>query len=124
MNNPSTWIIAGLVSICLLCGVLVKCERDARVEVEKELAIAQEVNKANDEALKKLNKIQETTDAAIASFINNKEDIEKLRKSLTASIQRLLTTNEDFRKWYSATLPSDVIRVYNETARTAPDNGK
>lgn len=105
------------IALFLSSATLYSCERSERLAVEKELTVVKEVNKTNDEAIKTLKKYQESTNAALAAFIDSKEDIEKLRKSLTASIQKLLTTNEDFRKWFMSTVPVDAVRLYNETGR-------
>lgn len=124
MNDISTGIIGVLLILLASTGALYKCERDARVEVEQSYAVALEVNKANDAALQTIKEFQESTTAAVSAFVDSKVEIDKLRKSVNASIKRLLSTNEDFRKWFSSIVHPDAVRLYNETGRATQDNGK
>ena len=115
MNTIQTYVIGALVIVLVVAGYFYKEERVAHQESIKSLAVAVEVNKANEAAIAKYKEFKAAQDKALDKMAESNEAMEKLRKSLTSSVNKLVATNEKFREWFLIAVDSDAIRVYNET---------
>lgn len=124
--NITGYIAIGVVFILLALGALYNCERKARLQAEKDLAVAIEVNKNNAAYIEQMNKFKEQTEQALKQYDESKKDLEQVLSAVNESTKKILATNEEFRKWFSSTVPADAIRLYNKTKRTGgtPGNNK
>lgn len=125
-GNKSNYIIAALVAALCAVGGLYKCERDTRIQAERNTAVAVSVNEANVKSLSELQSWKESLDVSIEKLASDRKEIDGLRKELRSGIQTVLKSNEDARKWADTPIPVDFIRMYNaaQNNNTNSDGGK
>jgi uncharacterized protein HemX len=116
---------AALLAALAIGGWLYKHERDAREQAQRDLAVATEVNRANDAAFTELKRQQAASEHALSTFADSKAELDKMRVTLDTATKQMARSNEQFRKWIDALVDAGAVRLYNEAKRpgAAPGDG-
>lgn len=117
----SNYVTISLIVVLVAIGYFFKLEREANAEARKELSIALAVNQAQEEALAQMQEFKEQQERALAAMADSSAEIAKLRKTVFSSMNKVVATNEDFRKWFVLALDRDAIRLYNEVGHGGID---
>lgn len=125
MKLSNYFIVIMLIATAVF-GYLAKIEREANLATQQELAVAMAINKSQEETILQIQKYQESQDRALSAMADSSAAIDKLRRTLTNSTNRVIASNEEFRRWFTLALDRDAVRLYNETRRISveQDGGK
>ena len=103
-----------LLSLLIITSIFYKFERDERVQAEKNAAIAVTTNEANVKALNELQQWRYVLEKSSEQLAAERKEIDKLRKELRSSMQQILKSNNEARKWADTPVPIEFIRMFND----------
>ena len=112
--NLNVAMYALLFSLLIITSIFYKFERDERVQAEKNAAIAVTTNEANVKALNELQQWRYVLDKSSEQLAAERKEIDKLRKELRSSMQQILKSNNEARKWADTPVPIEFIRMFND----------
>lgn len=126
MGAVTTYISAGLLVALLCAGALYSCERDRRIDAERSAAVSAETAKANALVQERTDAFREHADKAVVDLVKAKDALLQAKRDTDETVKKLVQANAEFRQWYSSTLPTDAVRLFNETrsASEAERGGK
>lgn len=112
--NLNVAMYALLFSLLIITSIFYKFERDERVQAEKNAAIAVTTNEANVKALNELQQWRYVLEKSSEQLAAERKEIDKLRKELRSSMQQILKSNNEARKWADTPVPIEFIRMFND----------
>ena len=107
------YLCAGLCAAMLLLGWFY---REAHLELQgtkTALAVAEGVNKANAEAIARLERSVEITDTVLAGWNEDRTTLAGIRSAARQAIKEAMR-DETFKNWASGAVPADAWRVLHE----------
>lgn len=121
-NITSKILMIACLALALTAGWFsyqLSTQKKLLVKTQSELAVTVAVNKMNEGVISQLEEQKQLQDQTLLALSQNKEEIDKLRKSMVSSLNKVIATNEDFRNWFATRLDINAIRLYNESGAYA-----
>lgn len=110
------YLCAGLCVAMLLLGWFYQSIHTELVDTKTALAVAEGVNKANADAMERLERSIEITDSVLAGWNEDRTTLAGIRSAARQAIKEAMR-DETFKNWASGAVPADAWRVLHE----APD---
>ena len=108
------YIIVGLLTTLLFTCWLYKGARNDLADARANLAVAENVNKANAEAIARLERSIINTDAVLAGWSKDRATLAGVRDAARTAIKEAIRDDETFKDWASGSVPPDAWRLLRD----------
>jgi hypothetical protein len=108
--SVQSYVIAGLVACLLLVGWLYRSVNEDLQETKASLAVAEQVNAANKEAVERMERRMESTDRIVAGWNTDRTILAGVRNTVRQGIREAMQ-NEVFKVWGVGIAPADAWRM-------------
>ncbi len=107
------YLCAALAAAVLLLGWLYRSASTELADTKTSLAVAQGVNKANEEATAQLKRSMNSTDAVLAKWNEDRTTLAEVRSATRQAIKEAMR-DETFKAWASSPAPAAAWRMLRE----------